>query len=282
MGFDHSGSASLEAALAVVCERARAAFPAVQLETPRFAAFVRSRLESAEDPVVALGKLHVEHLFLACACGQGDPAALAELDRSFFPQLDGAMIRAGVGAQLDDVKQRVREKLLASTEGRPPRILDYGGRSDLLPWLRAVAVRTAIDVIRVTPPAGGDERLAEMAAPSDEPELRLLKERYGDVFRAAVREAVQSLEPEARRDLQLYYFEGHGLVALAAIRRTSVATMSRRLAAARAGIYAATRDWARARLSLTDGDVESLLRVVQSRLELGPSAFELAPGTRKD
>ena len=48
---------------------------------------------------------------------------------------------------LETLFQRLRTRVLVSEEGRPPRILDYAGRGSLDNWLRAGALRLALNAL---------------------------------------------------------------------------------------------------------------------------------------
>ena len=119
------------------------------------------------------------------------------------------------------------------------------------------------------------EDLADRGLPDSDPELELLKQRYGKDFKAAVREALAELEPAVRSDLKLYYLDGVGLSSLAAMYQVSIATMSRRLAKTREQVLGGNaRGIMRRKLGVEANDVESILRLIESRLELSRTSLE--------
>src|SRR5204863_2993549 len=121
------------------------------------------------DPLDALASLRIADLYLCCACARGDRAALAALERGYFGDVDGALASfRGKGIAPEEIKQQLRERLLTARDGGRPRILDYGGRGDLGRWLRAVAVRAAIDAVRQSgrEVLTGDDALVDRALPS--------------------------------------------------------------------------------------------------------------------
>ena len=79
-------------------------------------------------------------LYLAAACARGDAAAVNAFDRAFL-QAPGP-IGAGkvTPSQLDEVRQRLRVKLLA---GPNPNITTYRGFGPLGAWVRVAAARVA-------------------------------------------------------------------------------------------------------------------------------------------
>src|SRR5262245_51705109 len=113
-----AGDAGNDAAIAAAWQVARAAWPAVALERARFAAFVADK--RAAGPGVALC---LDDLYLACACSDGDPAALAAFDRDLAATIDHAVGTVGAtAAERADVAQIVRARLLVTDGARAPRI----------------------------------------------------------------------------------------------------------------------------------------------------------------
>jgi RNA polymerase sigma-70 factor, ECF subfamily len=261
---------ALERALAAAVEKASAAHPAVKLAPEEFVAFV------AERAAWPLEGLHLDSLWLACACARGDAAAITAVERESFHLIDAAVAQVGGQRALaDEVRQVLRERLFTRAGGREPRIAEYGGRGDLGRWVKAVAVRAAIDMLRAAPKETSDvDDLADRGMPDSDPELKMMKDRYGQDFKAAVREAIAGLAPEDRNDLRLYYVDGLGLDSLGAMYRVSTSTMSRRLAKTRERILESTKKIMRERLGVKDADVESILRLIESRLELSRSALK--------
>jgi len=242
----------------------------VRVDEAEFHRFLGSKASGGDG-----SGLDVEALYLVCACARGDRAALRTLDEQYLSRIDGAVIRAGAGHQVDDVKQLLRERILV---GKPPRILSYGGRGSLLRWLRAAAARIGIDLGRTIKPAP-ERDLADLAleaepSPTDGPEIALLKQRYRTEFKAALSSAIATLEPEARSDLRLYYLDGVKLKDLAALRQVGITTVHRRLQAAREAIFDGARRRMRTDLELDDAALDSVIRLIGSRLEVSRAALE--------
>src|SRR5688572_33291625 len=89
-----------------------------------------------------------EDVALAQACAAGDPAALATFEqRCLGAPLDRVLMRLGAtSAEIDEVKQQLRLKLLVAEPDRKPRITEYSGRGALEAWVRVVAVRAFLDL----------------------------------------------------------------------------------------------------------------------------------------
>lgn len=257
--------------------RARAANPSISLARDVFEAFVRERLTADRAAEVALAEVRVEALYLTCACAAGDRAAIVAFERAYGSNVDIAVRRAGgTTTTVDEIRQIIRERFFARTKDRPPRIADYGGRGDLGRWVRAAATRIAIDLHRATGrEVSGDETsvLADRALPADDPEIAVIKARYAGELNVAVRDAFGELSAEARNDLRLYYVDSLTLDEMARLDHVSAATISRRLSRARDRVLDRTRELLSERLHLELREVESILGVMGSRLEIGPSVL---------
>jgi RNA polymerase sigma-70 factor len=264
---------ALEAALVDTVARAHAAHPGVALGDERFVAHLAPLL--TDDAIEALARLRTDDLFVAKAAADGDANALAILERVHFSAISRALSHLRPTNELvDEVKQRTRQRLLASPDGRP-RILDYAGKGELTRWIGAVSVRIALDHLRAPKREVGtdDDALLDRAAPVADPELEHMKLHYAGEFRAAVREAFAALPTETRLALRLYYIDGLTLDQLAALDRVVPSTVSRRLASARRTVLERTREILRERLAVDERELESILHILGSRLELSRGAL---------
>lgn len=226
---------------------------------------------------------HASDVALARACAGGDRAALAELERRLASDLAGALSRVGLTrAEIDEVGQIVRERLLVGREGRPPKILDYEGRGPLLGWLRAVVVRAGIDLRRQRRHEVDDEEpLLQATAATDDPAIETLRARYADAFRVAFVDAVRALPADERSALRMNVVDGLNIEQIGGVFGVHRATVARWIAHARETIAEETRRLLKERLGLQDGDVESLVRLCRSRIEVGPSMFVDVTGTER-
>jgi hypothetical protein len=102
---------------------AHAAWPAVRVDRAGFEAYAEERTGEAHEP------LYVEDLYLAYACAQKSPIALAAFERHFMPEVRAALASARHrGVPLDELEQLVRTKLFV---GEAPKIAQYSGRGPL-------------------------------------------------------------------------------------------------------------------------------------------------------
>lgn len=267
---------ALERELAAICERAEQTWPGVALTRVEFVGYLaecgvplQSQVQS--DAGAESGAGTITDVYLAHACGRGDPAALAHLERHYLARVPGAVAHMKLpAATVDEVTQQVRDKLLVAGPGAQPKIAGYAGRGKLRGLIQLVAVRTAISLLRKHKRevyAEPDDFTA-LPAPLDDPELGYLKARYRREFRSAFADSVADLTARERNLLRLHLLRGVTLAALAEMYSVHKATVTRWLAKARATLFAGTRRRMRAQLSCDADEFESVMRLIQSRLDV--------------
>ena len=244
---------------------ARAALPTLGVADDVLAAHV-ARHAGADD----VDALAVGDLVLACACAEGDAAALAHFDATYRPDIVGALSRLRADRDfVDEVIQRVREKLFV---GPQPKILDYAGRGTLRAWLKAVVMRTALNARRrkaTEPPPGHDEdRLLEVAGPALEPELAMIVAKYGDDYKRAVHAALGSLSAEDRNVLRLSLLEGLGIDAIARIYAVHRATVARWVSRTRETVASEARRLLGESTRLPPSELASVTQACRATLDL--------------
>lgn len=171
-------------------------------------------------------------------------------------------------AQLfDDFVQTMRTKLFVAD---PPRIAEYRGTGALKSWLRVVATRVLIESARrAKRTVALDEPGAlPLEAPGDDSEMAYLKGRYAIEVKAAFEEAARALDAEERNVLREHYAGKLGIDQLAAVHGIHRATAARRLASAREAVLRRTRQILTERLRLSHGELESVVRLVESRMHV--------------
>lgn len=215
---------------------------------------------------------HPEDVALAKACAQGEVEALARFEARFGPLLLATARRFGDEAFAQDVAQEVRERLLVAAPGAAPRIATYGGEGPLAGYVQAATVRLALTQAArrrpASPDAASDDELLDVPSGDLDPELDVIRRRYLAEFKQAFAEAMSALPPESRAALRLYYLDGLELADLGRLFGWSVPTASRRLAQARSALLQGTRDCLGERLGLAPRDVDSVLRLLESRLSV--------------
>ena len=268
----------LEAVLGRATASARAARSGLDVPAEILVARIATALRGAKMTTIerAIEALQLGDLLLACACERGDRAALAEFERAFAPDLLAAVRHVDrSGNHADDVLQVLRQKLFVGEPGGAPKIREYGGRGELRRWLRAVAVRAAIDAARAVREIPVEDELFDaMVVADDHPELAHLKQASVAELKRALREALGALPTRERNFLQQYYLDGASLQTLAKLYGLTPSAVSRGLAKARATLLGQVRNALMARLRISGRDVDSLLGLVQSQLELSRSMLD--------
>lgn len=256
------------AAVARIAAAGRAAWPAVELTEGAIAERIASRLR--EDPEAQLDGLHDADLYLALALAAGDKTALAIFEEKLVPQIDVALRRLRLaGGTADEVKQALRFELLVDDQ----KIADYAGRGELAAWLGVSATRKALKLVRK---GDREETLDEILldhwpASTPDPERKLLRARYTAGLKRAIHEAFVALEVRQRNLLRQHILDELTIDDLARLYRVHRATCARWLADARADLGRATRKHLIAALGVRSDDVDSLLRFLDSDIELSIS-----------
>ncbi|HKE17160.1 MAG TPA: hypothetical protein VKB80_19940 [Kofleriaceae bacterium] len=260
----------VESRLAAALADARAAWPGVELDGARFAAFVAERLAGGAPASLALERLCLADLALASACAGGDGAAIQVLDRLMSEQIGVAAEAARAGATVrDEAAQVVRTLLLVPRPERPPAILDYAGRGPLGGWLRITATREVVRLVRSSRREVelGDQ-LVDGTTTASDPVLSSLKLRYRRELADAFHTALAELGPRDRTLLRYQLVDSLTIDDIAAIYRVHRATAARWLARVREDLVDTTRDLLAEKLGIADEEVQSVLRLVQSELNI--------------
>jgi len=256
--------------LAEMIAAARAAWPKVELDDDRFLAHVRARVPDGVPLETAAAELHASDLYLACACADGDRAALAAFELHYLSAVDRALRRLELDADdVHEVKQRVRISLFVAEDG-PPRIAGYTGRGGLRSWLRVVAVHDAFAMKRVARryESVDEDRLVDLACAGATPEVAYLKRLYRREFERAFRDAIQGLATRERTLIRQHFLDGVTVIELAHLYRVHRVTAARWLADARDALLASTRAFLIERLDVPAAEIEAILRLVLSQLEI--------------
>ncbi|MBL8619771.1 MAG: transcriptional regulator [Myxococcales bacterium] len=265
-----------EPSLAEIAAAGRAAWPEVDLPDAALAAHLAARRR--DDPDGAVHADHAADYYLAAALAQQLPAAMRVFEARLVPEIDVALgrLRLPRGAD-DEVKQALRVELLVGDGA--PRIADYGGRGALAAWLRITATRKALKLVRR---AGREETLDELllehwpdATPG--PAGRHLRATYAAELKRAVTEALGGLPVRQRNLLRQHVLDGLTIDELAGLYRVHRATCARWLADARGDLARGTRRALTASLGLHGDELDSMLRLLDSDIELSLSRLLRAP-----
>jgi RNA polymerase sigma-70 factor, ECF subfamily len=244
------------------------------VDRARFLAHVARHVPGApEEWVVALARVHAADLYLAFACADQVPGALAVFEGLCSTVIDGALAGQATAAFADDARQLVREKLFIGGDADDrdgPRILSYAGRGPLAAWVAVSAQRTALSLRRheVATHARHRAAAAEELAAAVHPELAYLKRTYRTAFAECFEEALAGLGNRERTLLRLHLISRLRLDQIAPMFQVNISTVSRWLAAARDSLLVHTREGLGRRLHIGPGEFESLARLLQSQIDV--------------
>jgi RNA polymerase sigma-70 factor (ECF subfamily) len=253
---------------------ARAAWPGVELDGARFAAHLARHLP-ADSPAEAVEQLHLADLYLACACAEGLPLAHAAFEARVLPEVHVAVSRLKLPpSSMDEVRQLVRQKMLVPGPDTPARLAAYPGTGPLSGWVRAAALWIALDLQRQRSHQDvsmEDSTLSLLVDPGDDPELVYLKTTYRAEFNTAFTQALANLSPRERNTLRLKYLDGLSIDQLGALYGVHRATAARWVVAAQQALLEETRRLLTERLRLTGSQLDSVLRLISSQLDVSLS-----------
>ncbi|MCA9670145.1 MAG: sigma-70 family RNA polymerase sigma factor [Myxococcales bacterium] len=274
-GLDHAGPdhAGLGAALEDLLVAARVPWPDVPLDSARFVRFVAARVPADADVLEALASLHTSDLFIACAALSGEPRALEHFERRFAPEMRQglASVRQLPEADVDDLLQVLRISLLSpDAQAGDARLERYAGTGSLGRWLRVVATRRALQLLRSRKRAAPRDELAleQLPAFSQDAELAHLKQHYRVAVRSAFARAMDRLAPRSINVLRQRFVDELTTIELGAVYGVDQSTASRWVGAAQRELLAHTRAALLEELDLSDGDCDSVLELVRSQLDI--------------
>jgi RNA polymerase sigma-70 factor (ECF subfamily) len=248
--------------------RAKDAWPAVAFDDDQLVAFIGPRLAGADLPS-AIAAAPAGDLALAAACAAQVPSAHAAFD-AILTEVDAAGASTGSTKDLVvEVKQLLRVQLLVPKPDKPAGIEGYQGKGPLRGWVRITATRELIRHKKKQARETPIERSLEDAigAGGGDPLLEQLKGEYRTEFANALREAIADLTAEDRTLLQQQIVEGLSIDELGAAYGVHRATAARWYNRARASLVSATHKRLAARLKVSVDEIDSVIRLVQSRLD---------------
>jgi RNA polymerase sigma-70 factor (ECF subfamily) len=267
-------AAALEERLGASIAEAALAWPGFDLPAERFVRALALLVAEEEDLLAALAGLRASDLYLAQACAEGVPAALAALEQLLVRQAAAVLGYAGDAAACDEMVQALRIKLLVAEGDGLPRIARYGGRGPLEGWLHVIAVRALIDLRRTQPRLAPleQEPAQWLSGAATDPEIAALRRQYKDEFRQAFGEVLAGLSSREGAVLRLYFLQGATAETLAGMYRVSVRTVRRWLAEVRERVFDATYAKLVERLRLSSSQVASLLTILETDLDMDIAA----------
>jgi RNA polymerase sigma-70 factor (ECF subfamily) len=244
---------------------AREAWPALAVPDAVFAEFLETREVNLRNVTSAVA----QDLYLACACLHGVFGALGAFSQKFSPTIKAIAHRFNSSPSFgDDVEQQLNEVLfVGGSEGRA-RIGRYSGAGALLGFVSTAARRVALRQARTRPTFQGEEELVEQFAEVRDQEMDLLKVRYRETFNKALPIALRQLPRRDRLILRMNVVERVSTTKIASIYKVSQPTVSRWIQSAAIRIFAVVKELVCEELDIDTKEMESLLTLVRSQIDL--------------
>ncbi|MDX2023094.1 MAG: sigma-70 family RNA polymerase sigma factor [Deltaproteobacteria bacterium] len=207
---------------------------------------------------------------LAAACVDGDPEAIASVERTALREVPQFIKRIDASPTFaDELVQVLRERLFVrSPGGGPPRMASYSARGPLGGWIRVISVRLALELKRkesAAAPEHAADRLVDLAlGPEDE----AAKNEHSAAAQVALRTALSLLSSRQRNLLRLRFAEGWSPEDLGKTYGVHRGTIARWIQEAREHVKVImARELAKI-LGFSEDEMPSVMRAVESRLEL--------------
>lgn len=259
-----------EAVLGRHLAEARAAWPGIAVEPTDFVRHLGTRL----GPDTTLDQLeHVRgaDVYLALACARGDDGAIARFEDTYFQEIARAGSKSRAGDDIvNEVRSRLRRILFVAEGERPAAVAEFAGRGDLRGWLRVTATREVVHAIRRAGKhvAVGDDALFDVLSPGTDPELAYIRELYRAELQGAFADALGALSARQKSLLRYQLVDGLNIEAIGALHGVHRSTVARWITEARDLIAARTREELARRLGASEPEVDSIIRLVRSRLDV--------------
>lgn len=249
---------------------ARNRYPAVHVTDQDFTTYLGERLKDSEADAGAIASRATSDIYLACGCVAGDRDALIALDSQVLALLPGAMGRLNLSAAaVEEAIARARAKLLVGNDGRG-KLIDFSGTGDLRGWVKVIAIRDALRTARKEKRevSLSDELEAALPTSDLDPDLAYQRRLYRSEFKASFEAAVDELQPRERSLLRQSIVFGANVDQIALVYQVHRATSARWIAKAREQLGNKTRAHLRERLSISDTQFESIVRLIESQMDL--------------
>jgi RNA polymerase sigma-70 factor, ECF subfamily len=223
------------------------------------------------EVIAYLHRCHGTELALARAASRGHRAAIAAIEHDHRGVMEAICWRfAGPAQSAADLRQILREKLYVVPPGGRAKLAEYVGQGELASWLRITAVRLFLDLgkrkdrARESPTADGE---LAMPDPGDL-SLEVIKAEYRAAVAQAMRDAAVALELADRHVLHQHFVAGLSIDELGVALGIHRATAARRVARARETLVERTRGLLIARLRLSSEELDEVIGMVLSRLDV--------------
>lgn len=215
-----------------------------------------------------LGALHLEDLALACACADGAENAweyFINAHRGYLRACAAAMMkRSATSPEARELADSLFAELYGLGAGQRGSLLRYfHGRSSLRTWLRAVLSQRYVNTIRAgrkfeeLDGEDGDGGIKVSVAASTSLAADPHRQKYLQLFSAALQTALNNLEPLDAQRLRMYYAEEKKLAEIGRVLGEHESSVSRHLEKVRRDLRQAVEEILRAGSGPFDGEAKA-------------------------
>ena len=241
------------------------AWPELALSLDLFGGYLTQRIlsptEAEEDSV--------QDLYLACACAHDIPGALPSFRARYFASvLSAAKSFDASPAFAEEVYQRLSETLFVGGGQDQGKIARYSGRGPLAGFITTSAKRIALRYAASFKPFQGEAQLVKQFSQFTEQETALMKVRYRETFNSALSIALRRLPERERLVLRMNLVERVSTTRIARLYKVSQPTVSRWIQRTSRHIFTTVKDLVCDELAIDTREMESLLLLVRSQIEI--------------
>ncbi len=223
------------------------------------------------DAATRLDDLVPGDIYLAQGCLRRSARATRVFIDRFGGYLHHLCLAKAPAGSADDLEQLLLSTLFLPRDPADPgsaRLASYEGRGTLQGWLRVIAHRAVIDLVRRQRRTLDGETLDRVASPSPGPASELERLEAAARLRPVFAACVLALDPDERLLLRQRFGEGRVLREIAADLGVDTSNAHRRLGAVTQKIFKRFRARARDELGLGDGDLRALLGDLAEAIEV--------------
>jgi RNA polymerase sigma-70 factor (ECF subfamily) len=224
-----------------------------------------------EAAVAAVEAIRGADVYLAIACCDGGEGAIARIEEILARELKHVALKVRATAdQTAEIHAELRRILLVDEPPRRAALREYAGRGDLRGYIRVMATRALIRAINRgrREIAVEDNEFFDRMLPNDDAEISFLRAQYRDAVDGALRAALEGLDPRSRALLRYQLIDGWSIDQVGKLYGVHRATAARWLTEAREVLGTAIRAQLAARLQISPEEVDSIVRLVQSRVDM--------------
>lgn len=257
-------SAESEAELNRAFLLAKAGWPTINLQASDFASYVRRHSIPTDVPVEIL-----HDIFLACACGCGIPGALQSFREQYLGVVATAVRSFDASPQFaDEIYQRLSETLFVPGPSGEAKIHRYKGQGPLGGFVRTSARRIGMRVSTALARFQGEEALIQQFSQASALDATLAKLECRDAINRALSVALRQLPRRDRLILRMNLIERISTTRIAAMYKVSQPTVSRWIQRTAKTIHATVKDLVCDELDIDTRELDSLLLLVRSQIEI--------------